>query len=128
MNHTHYSASILPVIMTEKDFAISTVSSIPIMGTLSRKPIYLVTLENLIQKKGSFQLFIAVDKPESQNGFILAKGFFSDLPEEEIIKTFSDILTKTSKDLMLDMWFPWHRICSVRSLVFNANKLQTLVK
>lgn len=115
--------------MSDKDFTVGTVSNFPTVASASKKPIYLVILEDTTSsKKTSFQKFIAIDKPDSQNGFIMTKGIFSDLPEEEIIKTFSDILTSSPKDLILDMWFPWHRIISIRSLVFNANKLSTLVK
>lgn len=115
--------------MSEKDFTVSTVSGFPAVASVNKKPIYLVTLDDpSSSKKASFQKFISIDKPDSQNGFIMAKGLFCDLPDEEIIKTFSDILTSSPKELILDMWFPWHRIISVRSLVFNANKLATLIK
>ena len=115
--------------MSDKDFTVSTVSGFPTVATTSKKPIYLVTLDDpASNKKNSFQKFIAIDKPDSQNGFIMAKGVFTELSDDEIIKTFSEVLTSSPKELILDMWFPWHRILSVRSLVFNANKLSTLVK
>jgi hypothetical protein len=114
--------------MTDKDFAVATIAGIPQVGGVNRKPTYLVLLEDTSGKKNSYQKFIALDKPDSQNGFIMTKGFFCDLSEDEIFKTFADILTRTPKEAILDVWFPWHRVCSVRSLVFNANKLQTLVK
>jgi hypothetical protein len=110
--------------MADRDYAIGAVGTIPTAGTINKKPAYLIHLTN---GKG-MQKFVAIDKPDSQNGFISTKGFFSDATEEEIIKTFSDLLTQTPKELILDMWFPWHRVYSVRSLDFNANKLQTLVK
>lgn len=110
--------------MTDRDYAVGAVGMIPTAGAINKKPIYLIHLSH----KTTFQKFIAIDKPDSQNGFISTKGFFTDLPEEEVIKTFSELLTQTPKELILDMWFPWHRVHSVRSLVFNANKLQTLVK
>lgn len=115
--------------MSDKDFTVNTVSGFPAVASVNKKPIYLVTLDDPgSSKKNSFQKFIAIDKPDSQNGFIMAKGIFTDLPDEEIIKTFFEVLTSSPKELILDMWFPWHRVLSVRSLVFNANKLATLVK
>jgi hypothetical protein len=114
--------------MSDKDFNVSAISSFPAVATVSKKPLYLVTLEPSGKKGGSYQKFIAIDKPDSQNGFITAKGFFTESPEDEVIKTFSELLTSTPKELILDMWFPWHRVVSVRSLVFNANKATTLIK
>lgn len=111
--------------MTDRDYAVSAVGMIPTAGAINKKPMYLIHLSTT---KSGFQKFVAIDKPDSQNGFILVKGFFSEATEEDIIKTFNDLLTQTPKELILDMWFPWHRVHSVRSLVFNANKLQTLVK
>ena len=88
-----------------------------------KKPPFLVTLdEGMVGKTRTFSRFISLDKPESINGFIQVKGIFCDKEEEEIIKTFSDILTSTSKELYLEMMFPLHRIHSIRSLVFNALK------
>lgn len=114
--------------MSNQDFAISAIGSVPNVATISKKPIYLVTLEDSSGKKNTFQRFVAIDKPDSQNGFLCVKGFYTDLLDEEISKTFFDVLTSTSKDLYLDIWFPWHRVLSVKSLVFNANKAQTLVR
>ncbi len=110
--------------MSDKDFSVGAIASIPTFGALNKKPIYLISLEDTSSKKGASncQRFISLDKPDSQNGFILAKGIFSDCSEEEISKTFSDILTSAPKEAILDMWFPWHRVLSIRSLVFNANK------
>lgn len=115
--------------MSDKDFTVSTVSGFPTVAATSKKPIYLITLEDQsTSKKTTYQKFIAIDKPDSQNGFIMVKGVFSENSDEEIIKTFSEILTSSPKESILDMWFPWHRIVSIRSLVFNANKTATLVK
>lgn len=111
--------------MTDKDYTVVAIAGLPTVAAVNKKPIYLIYLST---NKTTFQKFIAIDKPDSQNGFISTKGFFTELPEDEIIKTFNDLLTQTPKELILDMWFPWHRVHSVRSLVFNANKLQTLVK
>lgn len=92
-----------------------------------KKPPFLIVLNNGVTgKTASFQKFISLDKPESVNGFIQVKGIFSDKDEDEIIKTFSDILTNTPKELILEMMFPLHRIHSIRSLIFNAVKSVTV--
>ena len=91
-----------------------------------KKPPFLITLDDGVSgKTRNFQRFISLDKPESINGFIQVKGIFSDKDEDEIIKTFSDILTNTPKELTLEMMFPLHRIYNIRSLVFNAVKSVT---
>jgi hypothetical protein len=114
--------------MSEKDFAIS-VTSAPNMGTISRKPSYLVTLEDASGKgktKGIAR-FITLDKPDFHDSFIQVKGVYSDLSEDDIVSDFVDILSKTKKEEFLDMMFPVQKVCSIRSLVFNANKPSTLV-
>lgn len=91
-----------------------------------KKPPFLITLDDgSTGKTRNFQRFISLDKPESINGFIQVKGIFCDKDDDEIIKTFADILTNTPKELTLEMMFPLHRIYSIRSLVFNAVKSVT---
>lgn len=94
-----------------------------------RKPVYLITLDDgIVGKNRNFQRFISLDKPRAENGIIEVKGIFSDKEEEEIIKTFFDILTGTPKELQLEMIFPLQRVYSIRSLVFNAVKAVTPVQ
>lgn len=91
-----------------------------------KKPPFLITLDDGVTgKTRNFQRFISLDKPLSENGFIQVKGIFCDKDEDEIIKGFTDILTNTSKELILEMMFPLHRIYHIRSLVFNAVKSVT---
>jgi hypothetical protein len=93
-----------------------------------KKPPFLITLDDgSTGKTRNFQRFISLDKPQSENGFVQVKGIFTESTEEEIIKTFSDILTTTPKELTLEMMFPLHRIYSIRSLVFNAVKTATTI-
>lgn len=101
------------------DIAVSTVASLPSVGSLSKKPSYLIILEDFNGKNRITKKFITVDKPEFLQGFIQVKGFFCDLEEEEINKKFLELLTFTSKELIYDILFPWHKICSIRSLVFK---------
>jgi hypothetical protein len=117
--------------MSDKDFTISMTANVPTVGATSRKPAYLVILEsNAISQTKSKTLvrFISLDKPESINGFIQVKGIYSDSTEEEIISNYSEILTSLKRELICEMMFPWHKVCSIRSLVFNAVKNQTLTR
>jgi hypothetical protein len=85
--------------MAEKDFTVGTVG-IPQMGAISKKPSYLVTLEDVSGKsktKGVRQ-FITLDKPDLLVGFIQVKGVYSDLDEAEIASDFSSILAGTPKE------------------------------
>jgi len=113
--------------MSEKDYGVS-VTGIPQVGQISRKPCYLVTLTTGKVKGKEFVSFISLDKPDLQPNFILVKGIFSDSDEEEITKRFGEIVASTPKEAIVDMMFPAHRVHSVKSLVFNAHKPSTLVK
>lgn len=99
------------------DIAIS-VSGLPNMAVVSKKPPYLIILEDNTKNK-IIRKFITLDKPELLQGFVQVKGFFSDASEDEIIKNFSDLLTSVSKDLVLEVLIPWHKISYMRSLVFK---------
>jgi len=105
-----------------------SVAIIPSGAPVKRNPIYLVVLERQVGKTQVIEKFISLDKPESVNGFIQAKGIFCEKTEEEIIKSFNDILTSSPKELILEMMFPHHRIVSIRSLVFNAVKSVNQIK
>jgi len=102
--------------MSEKDIAVGITAAPMQMGALSKKPPHLITLEYGKQIK----IFISLDKPDILNGFIQVKGMFIDDSEDEVIKNFSDILTNSSKELICDIMFPWHKIVSVRNLIFKA--------
>ena len=104
------------------DIAIS-VSGLPSVGGVIRgKPSYLITLEQNSGKLKSQKFFITTEKPELLNGFVQVKGVFAENneTEETIIVSFSDILTNAKKELILELMLPWHKIVSIRSLVFRA--------
>lgn len=86
-----------------------------------RKPYYLVELK-VDRRTKDPRFFISLDKPSLLNGFIEVKGAFVDVSvdEDALFKNFDEILTNTPKELFLEMMFPWHRICSVRNLIFKA--------
>ena len=103
------------------DIAVGTFSGpLPTGAPVAKKPAYLITLEDTTGKTKSLKRFITLDKPELLNGFVQVKGLFSEESEDEISKKFNEILTSAAKDLFLEVLFPWHKICSVRSLVFRA--------
>ena len=96
------------------------VTSVPMVGVQQRKPAYLVKLIPTDKRKKE-ELFISLDKPTVFDGFIEVKGFFVENKSEQgVIQNYSSILTSASKELISEMMFPWHRICSVRNLIFRA--------
>lgn len=101
------------------DIAIGSVASLPTLGAISKKPSYLIVLEDGSGKGRIIKKFITLDKPELLQGFVQVKGFYSDLDEDEINKKFAELLTMTPKDLICEVLLPWHRISSIRSLVFK---------
>lgn len=110
--------------MPEKDFAVGAVGA-PSVGQQARKPCYLVVLSASAKKTENF---IALDKPDLLNGFIQTKGFYTDLTEDEAVKGFAEVVASTPKEQYLDIMFPWHRVQSIRSLVFNAVKPTSITR
>jgi len=101
------------------DICVNSTNKIPTIGSVLTKPLYLIILDGFNKMK-ALKYFISIDKPELLNGFIQVKGFFSDYSEEDIIIKFAELLTNTKKELFLEMYFPWHKIHSMRSLIFKA--------
>lgn len=108
--------------MTDKDYAVAATARVVSGSPILTKPVYLLTFENSGKTKEKTKSFIAVEKPDFQDAFVQVKGIFTEVAEEEIINSFSDILTAAGKESILEMYFPWHKISSIRSLVFKANK------
>jgi len=113
--------------MSEKDFAIGAVG-LPVVGNISKKPCYLVSLVDSTGKSKNLIQFLAIDKPDLLNGFIQVKGVYTSLAEDELVKGFNDLLSSTPKESILDLLLPCNRVYSIRSLVFNANKPSSLNK
>jgi hypothetical protein len=113
--------------MPEKDYGVS-VTGIPQVGQISKKPCYLITLVDGTGKSSVATHFIAMDTPGFESHFIKVKGIYSDSTEEEITKKFSEIVSGVPRESIVDIMFPVHRVHSIRSLVFNAHKPSTLVK
>ena len=104
--------------MSSNDIAVQ-VTGLPGAVAISKKPPYLVIMEESSGKNKIIKKFITLDKPELLQGFISAKGIFSDLPEDEIIKNYYEVLTTANKELFLEVLIPWHKISYIRSLIFK---------
>jgi hypothetical protein len=124
--------------MADKDFAVNAVGMVVQHGVIAaggqpgsqimKKPTYLVLLEDLTGKTKVTKKFIALAKPDLLNGFIEMKGFFSDLDESKILENPAEVILNSPKENHCEMMFPWHRVLSIRNLIFNAIKHNTLTK
>jgi hypothetical protein len=107
------------------DIAISP-GNLPTTVPNRSRPYYLVTLVDVVHTaKGTKtveELFIATDRPNFELGFISARGIYSDISEDKIIKGFVEIVAAAPKNSVLEMMFPTHRVKHIRSLTFNAVK------
>ena len=124
--------------MSEKDFAVGVVGNQVMPGAIgtsglsatgsavSKKPCYLVILDEVVKGKPAQRFFVTLDKPDLLNGFVQVNGLYCKESEEFIVANFGELLRV--KENIVDMLFPTHRVHSIRSLVFNANKQATLIK
>jgi len=104
--------------MSDKDLAVAATTRITAVSSAVNKPIYLIVFTDMIKTKGKF--FVSIEKPEIQDSFVQVKGIFSQASEEEIINSFYDILTRAGKESIMEIYFPWHNVSYIRSLVFKA--------
>lgn len=101
--------------MTDHDIAIGPVG-VPNIAALAKKPPHLVSLSD--GKKN--QLFLSLDKPESLNGFIQVKGFYVEGTETDVSRDYLTLMGETKKDSIVEMYFPLHRVISIKNLMFKA--------
>lgn len=96
------------------------VPGIPTGPALKVVPSYLITLLPDLNSKKSYRLFVAVEQPVFMTDHIHTKGFFSDSSEDDIVLGYKEMVAAATQAQVLEMWFPWHTIHSVRSLVFKT--------
>lgn len=106
--------------MTDKDYAVAATARVVSGSPILTKPAHLIAFENSSKSKAKF--FIAIEKPVIEQQFVQVKGIYSEQSEEEIINSFAEILTNAGKDTILEMYFPIHKISSIRNLVFRGLK------
>ncbi len=103
-----------------KDIHVSSVNVLT--SAVALKPTYLVKL--LPEGKAKPQLFVAIELPKFDVAYVQAKGFFYDGDEADIVTNYMAIIAETDKSVLTEMWFPWHSIKSVKSLIFKGNKVK----
>lgn len=97
------------------------VTSTPTIGVITKKPPHLVVVESPEGKsKQVVRLFLSLDKPSPDVGYITVKGFFVDKDEKEISDNFIEIITNNSKENIEEIMFPNHRVVRIKNLVFKA--------
>ena len=106
--------------MSEKDLVIQSTTAVPFGSMISQKPSYLVKF--LPEGKKAAKLFFTIEQPKFEISFIQVKGFFFEGDEDTIYKTYNEIVASSDKSTYVEMWFPWHILHSVRSLVFKGDK------
>ncbi len=102
-----------------KDIHIASNLNIPVAMTAS-KPCYLVKF--LPEGKAKGKLFVAIELPKFETTFIQAKGFFFEGEEADIVTNYAARIAEVDKSALVEMWFPWHSLASVKSLIFKGNK------
>jgi len=103
--------------MSDKDVVITAQTRAPDGTSISARPCYLLTVTEM--KKTNH--FVALDLPDmSRAACVQVKGFYSDQPEEIIVANYKGLSSEMDKSSIIEMYFPWHSINKIRSLVFKA--------
>lgn len=70
--------------------------------------------------------FLCIEKPSTQNSHVEAKGIHLDKTEFANLKTnkdlYKELLSKTNKDSIVEIIFPWTNIVSIQNLLYKAYK------
>jgi len=106
------------------DFAVSNVPYKPPAPATYKNPphvIFLSQVEGSTKSSASKNTkFICTGKIEFINGFVQCKGFYVDQAEDKIISDFDDLISTVDKEKIVEIYFPNHRIISIRSLIYKA--------
>jgi len=103
------------------DITINPTGIISNVLPISNKPSYLVVFEERGAKSSIvIKNFIAIDRPDTETAYVKVKGFYVDCTEEHVINNYNELLTTTSRDVIVEMMIPWVRVHKIRSLVFKA--------
>jgi hypothetical protein len=81
-------------------------------------PTYLVILNNGKPKEAD-SYFIAIKRDDAISTCAKFVGFFSNKPEREIKSSYDQIIKETDITDIIEIEFPWNKICSVQSLVYR---------
>jgi hypothetical protein len=113
--------------MTDKDITLERTLRVPDGSPINMKPCYLIeiTTKNAAGKDSRTEFFIALELPDlTFSSYMKAKGFFTDGDLETIVSGYADIVRAQTVDKrnIIEMYFPWHTVNYMRSLVYNANK------
>ena len=100
---------------SDKDFAVQQVV-VPTAPPKPLLPTYLVIVEPIAGKAPEY--FVAT-RFDEHTTHVKCVGFFSKLPEDNIVNDTVALLEKAPKEDYIESWFPWSRIIRVRSLVYR---------
>lgn len=107
--------------MSDKDIAISSTLIIPNGPPVKNVPSYLVKLmPDVTSKSKAYRMFLAVEQPVFNPDYIHTKGFFIESAEDDIITGYKEMVAGATASSITEMWFPWHTVNCVRSLVFKT--------
>jgi hypothetical protein len=96
---------------------------VPVAGQLNPKAAHLIVLKEKIgvAKNAHNRCFVSLEQPVMAGvSFVQSKGFYSDEPQEVIAEKYREMITTVNKDLIEDLYIPWHEIAKVKSLVYKA--------
>jgi len=102
------------------DLAISNVSYKPSAPPVYKNTPYIVLLAPTEPKSKSNTKFITTGKLDIVPGFIQVRGFFVELEDQEINSNYNDIISSVDKEKIVEIYFPNHRVISIRSLIYKA--------
>jgi hypothetical protein len=77
-------------------------------------PTYLVSLE-----AGKKELSFIATKYDETNNCARVVGFYTEETEQDILSKYDEIVKNTEKTNFVEISFPWHRVLSVRSLLYK---------
>ncbi len=104
--------------MSNHDFAVSNVGYTP---HAPPKLNYTPHVIHLVDGKKTIK-FITTNKMDLSNGYVAAKGLFTDASDEEISSKYMQMTEEVEKEKIVDILFPNHRILYIQSLIYTARK------
>lgn len=109
--------------MSERDIAVPTQFNVPVGGTATTKPLYLISFN--VSQSNTQQDFISIDLPALDGNWVKTKGTWighgNDVKSnDEVVKTAKSRFE--DKKNITEMYFPSGTIKHIKNLMFNADK------
>lgn len=96
------------------DITIQPTGNFAVQNPTKITPLYLITLE-----RGKKEVSFIATKLELNSFYLKVVGFYSNEETKDIVSGYQQLLTKTNKELYMELVVPYNRVLEIRNLIYK---------